>query len=243
MQDELWHTFGIQKSLQVTGTHTPAQEDLGQHEAPPHLEFGAKVEFQAIPPYLKVHCGMVTFRFFQRILNNCHEITGMPNLLQRLETLSESSVLICLIRNGYVAMALLNAANREIIKSKCIKRYTTRRGQGYSQSKSDNAKGARYSAGAALRRHNELALIEEVGVLLRAWWDEILVCYAIFWIDTDFSRQCLFANGICELGRNDPRLCTIPLTTGRPNSEEMRRCIDMLLTVEVSPSDKEHERA
>lgn len=78
-------------------------------------------------------------------------------------------------------------------------RYTTRRGQGYSQSKSDSSGGASHSAGATIRRRNELALINDVGMLLKLWWDEILSCYAIFWIDTDFSRQCLFANGICEL--------------------------------------------
>ena len=78
-------------------------------------------------------------------------------------------------------------------------RYTTRRGQGYSQSKSDSSGNASYSAGAAIRRRNELALIKEVGALLKQWWDEIASCYAVYWIDTDFSRQCLFANGVCEL--------------------------------------------
>lgn len=218
-------------------------EDFEQDEEPEDVESEDEENIQAVSPYLNVRCGMATFRFFQKIFFNYQDIKRMPSLLSKLEALNESPVLICLIRSGYVAMAVVEASNREITRSKCIKRYTTRRGQGHSQSKSDNAKGASHSAGATLRRHNELALIEEVGVLLRSWWFDITWCYGIFWIDTDFSRQCLFANGVCEFGRSDPRFHTIPFTTGRPNLEEVRRCIDMLFTIEVIPIDNEDQKA
>ena len=114
-----------------------------------------------------------------------------------------------------------------------LKRYTTRRGQGYSQSKSDNAKGASYSAGAALRRHNELALIEEVGVLLRLGGMKYIVAMPYSGLTLISHVNACLQMGFANSSGMIPRLRTIPFTTRKTKfggNEEMHW---LLFTVEM----------
>lgn len=81
-----------------------------------------QIRFQRIPPYFELKHDMITLRFFQEIFNDSHAISETSALIRELEALVNSSVLFCLIRNGYVAIALLKVNKLEIVKSKCLKK-------------------------------------------------------------------------------------------------------------------------
>jgi len=63
--------------------------------------------------------------------------------------------------SGNFTAAILNA-KAEIIKSKSLHRYTTRRKQGGGQAAQDNKNGNAQSAGAMLRRYNETELLKVI---------------------------------------------------------------------------------
>ena len=100
--------------LKKTETAPQLQEELQDSDN--------RMKVQRVPPYFELKHEMVTFRFFQEILNNGRAISEFPTLLRELEALVNSPVLFCLIRNGYVAIALVKVSNLEIVKSKCLKK-------------------------------------------------------------------------------------------------------------------------
>lgn len=62
------------------------------------------------------------------------------------------------LKSGHFAAAVFRLHDAKCIEHKSFHRYTTRKKQGGAQSSLDNSKGKAKSAGAAMRRQNELLL-------------------------------------------------------------------------------------
>lgn len=167
---------------------------------------------------------------------------------------TDPQVFLCMIGGGHFAamiVSLVPKINKKhtgfderqatVIAHKTFHRYTTRRKQGGSQSANDSAKGAAKSAGASIRRYNEMALETEIRALLTEWEDLINKCELIFVRATGSSnRRILFGPYDGQVLRhNDPRNRTFPFSTRRATQAELMRAFVDLTRVKVSKVDEE----
>lgn len=147
---------------------------------------------------------------------------------------------LCLLGGGHFAamiVSLLPNAHRqaEVLRHKTFHRYTTRRKQGGAQSASDAAKGAAQSAGSQIRRHNELALMQEIRDLLEDWKDLIRTSERWFVRAVgNTNRKVLFGYEGAVLDAKDERLRNFPFSTRRATQKEAMRCFVELTRVKVS---------
>ena len=97
-------------------------------------------------------------------------------------SMTDPQIFLCMIGGGHFAAMIVSLVPKTskrhtgvderqatVIAHKTFHRYTTRRKQGGSQSTNDSAKGAAHSAGASIRRYNEVALESEIRALLTEW--------------------------------------------------------------------------
>lgn len=116
----------------------------------------------------------------------------------------------------------LNAQQVNLLKQKSFHRYTTRRKQGGSQSANDSSGSVAHSAGASIRRYNEMALEQEIKELIKTWEPELKDCEHIF-IKANVRNRKILVNSDSCLKPKDPRLMTLPFNTRRPTSSELKR--------------------
>jgi hypothetical protein len=159
---------------------------------------------------------------------------------------------LCMIGGGHFAAMIVSTAPKvskknatherqaDVLAHKTFHRYTTRRKQGGAQSSNDSSKGAAHSAGAQIRRYNEVALMQEVRALLTEWKALIDTAELIFVRATgNANRTTLF--GPYEeqvLRHNDPRNRGFPFTTRRATQSELMRAFVELTRVKVSQVDE-----
>ena len=168
-------------------------------------------------------------------------------------TMTSPQIFLCMIGGGHFAGMVVSLAPKLgkqstgieqrqalVIAHKTFHRYTTRRKQGGAQSANDSAKGAAHSAGSSLRRYNEVALEQEIRVLLAEWRDLIGASQLLFVRATGSSnRRILFGpydNQI--LRQSDPRNRTFPFSTRRATQAELMRAFVELTRVKVSQIDE-----
>ena len=160
---------------------------------------------------------------------------------------------LCMIGGGHFAAMVVSPVpnpNKQtlwadhqprILAHKTFHRYTTRRKQGGAQSANDAAKGNAHSAGAGIRRHNEVALQAEVRGLLNDWRALIGGCELLFIrASGPANRRTLF--GPYEklvLKGDDPRIRSFPFSTRRPIKRELLRAFSELTTVKIIRREKE----
>ena len=172
---------------------------------------------------------------------------GFPSAAQHM-------FFLCMIGGGHFAAMVVSplpvsgnpAAKSEpqfkIVAHKTFHRYTTRRKQGGAQSSNDAAKGNAHSAGAGIRRHNEMALQAEVRDLLYDWRDMIAECKRLFVrASGPNNRRTLFGPyDKSVLQNSDPRLRSFPFSTRRPVKSELLRAFSELTHLKVI---KQEEKA
>ncbi|MBW0497789.1 hypothetical protein O181_037504 [Austropuccinia psidii MF-1] len=131
-----------------------------------------------------------------------------------------------------------------ILHHKTFHRYTTRRKQGGGQASHDaGGKGPAKSAGAHLRRYNELSLTQDIQDLMNSWSDSIKQSELIF-IRSSKSNLKIFFNTPDEdlefkFQRRDPRIRNLPFVTKRPTLNELKRCFNELTRIKVDIKTKE----
>ena len=168
-------------------------------------------------------------------------------------TMTSPQIFLCMIGGGHFAAMVVSLApktNRRpggveerqaiVIAHKTFHRYTTRRKQGGAQSANDSAKGAAHSAGASIRRYNEMALETEIRALLSEWKEMIDKSQLIFVRATGSSnRRTIFGPYDGQVLRhNDPRNRTFPFSTRRATQAELMRAFIELTRVKVSEVDE-----
>lgn len=146
---------------------------------------------------------------------------------------------IIMLGGGHFAAAVFKDGN--VIVHKTFHTYTVRAKQGSSQSQRDN-RGAGYakSAGASLRRYNEIQLIQHVQDITELWTQHIenssLILYRAVGPQ---NRTVLFGGKNPPIDKNDPRLRPLPFPTRRATFNEVKRVYDILTSIEIYGSAAE----
>ncbi|KAM8934025.1 tRNA endonuclease ANKZF1 [Pelodytes ibericus] len=158
-------------------------------------------------------------------------------LLNCLKVMQEQPVFLVLMAGGgHFAGAVFKG--KEVLKHKTFHRYTVRAKRGTSQAMHDaqNRSHMAKSAGAALRRYNQAALITDITNLLQSWAEHVNEAQGIF-LRTPRSDRTLFLGRNSPIPRNDPRVHGIPFITRRATFKEVQRVHAMLFTLQVYEKD------
>ncbi|XP_076349237.1 tRNA endonuclease ANKZF1-like isoform X2 [Tachypleus tridentatus] len=210
----------------VTSSDTEGDDtDGSERNSPSKARFEPKVylknkENQVIALYRSVLHGKLAVPHCQK---------DLVSLASQLP--SQMKWLIILVGGGHFAAAVFNGT--EVVCHKTFHRYTVRAKQGGSQGSKDSRQGIQpKSAGASLRRHNEMAIIQDIQALLNSWSDQVQTCDRIFYRAPSFNRVTLFGSKNPPFKKSDPRLRTIPFPTRRATFSEVQRIHRILATLE-----------
>ncbi|XP_063236288.1 tRNA endonuclease ANKZF1-like isoform X2 [Bacillus rossius redtenbacheri] len=150
--------------------------------------------------------------------------------LQRYE---KSTWLIIMLGGGHFAAAVFQGSL--VLAHKTFHSYTVRASQGGTQSSRDACSRGSHpkSAGASMRRYNEMALAQHIQDIVELWAPYLDQCELIFHRAVGHSRSVLFGGRSPLLNKADPRLRSIPFPTRRATFSEVKRIHDVLSTLEV----------
>jgi hypothetical protein len=147
---------------------------------------------------------------------------------------------VILVGGGHFSAAVFNNKNEipsninelKPIVSKSYHRYTTRRKQGGGQSRNDQAKGKAKSAGAQIRRENEMMLKSDIKKLLINWKQYLDHTSVIWFRGAIHYKSTIMGYEDASIQENDERVTKIPFTTKRPTYKEVVRCYQELNKVQ-----------
>jgi len=231
----------LENNLSSSSEDEKEEEDNSIHAGSPML----KINIQYSSPIYIYKCTLFTKAQYESINSILPQKPLSSHSLELTNLLKENYLgiwIFFLIRSGRVATAIIDNTTGTILKHKSFKKYTTRRGQGGSQSSSDSRKsgGVSHSAGASIRRHNEKQLIEDVQALLKEYSPFVKVAKLIFWTDTQTAKSSLFPSSSISSSSSssqhqplllpqDKRLRRIPISTsGNPTFAELVSCYNKL---------------
>ncbi|KAI3701050.1 hypothetical protein L2E82_45693 [Cichorium intybus] len=120
-----------------------------------------------------------------------------------------------------------------IVAHKTFHRYVIRAKSGKKQSSEDGSGKIANSAGASIRRHNELALKKDIQELLATWKPYFDSSSSIF-IHTPSKNKKLLFNGENPLFNSQKNIIKhIPLTVKRPTFKEAQRLYKILTQISI----------
>lgn len=122
---------------------------------------------------------------------------------------------------------------------KSFHKYVVRAKAGGKQSTQDGTGKYAKSAGSRLRRHNEMALENDIASTLTAWKETLASCNLIFFAAPGSNSRLLFVGDAPLLDKADQRIRKVPFVTRRPTFSEAQRVVRILLTVYCIPQKKE----
>ncbi|KAL3348910.1 hypothetical protein AABB24_022196 [Solanum stoloniferum] len=144
--------------------------------------------------------------------------------------------IVLLARGGHFAGCVFDGTTA--VAHKTFHRYVIRAKAGKKQSSKDASGKMAHSAGASIRRYNELALKKEIQDLFTAWKPYFADSSCIFIHAPSNNRQLFFEGDrpyfVCQLNviRN------IPLTVRRPTYKEARRIYGLLTQVSFEVNEE-----
>ncbi|XP_028798032.1 ankyrin repeat and zinc finger domain-containing protein 1 isoform X2 [Neltuma alba] len=169
------------------------------------------------------------------VMNMGDNILNENEVIERLKSLTleprnKSRLRIVLLASGgHFAGCVFDGD--ELVAHKTFHRYVVRAKAGKKQSTKDATGRAAHSAGASLRRHNELALRKEIQELLTGWRAYFDASNCIFVHDPSSSRQLLFDGERPYFSNQHNVTRSIPLTVRRPTLREAKRVYSQLTQV------------
>ncbi|XP_074515599.1 tRNA endonuclease ANKZF1 isoform X1 [Sebastes fasciatus] len=155
-----------------------------------------------------------------------------------LKAISKNTVWVVLMTGGgHFAGAVFQG--KEVLQHKTFHRYTVRAKRGTAQGLRDsqNRSHTPKSAGAALRRHNEAALVKDIQDLLVSWAEHLKEASAIFLRSPSYNKSIFFTGRAAPFDKKDPRIHTLPFATRRATFREAQRVHEVLSTVNVYGKD------
>ncbi|XP_040057135.1 tRNA endonuclease ANKZF1 isoform X2 [Gasterosteus aculeatus] len=155
-----------------------------------------------------------------------------------LRAISQQTVWVILMTGGgHFAGAVFQG--KEVLQHKTFHRYTVRAKRGTAQGLRDaqNRGHAPKSAGAALRRYNEGALVKDIQDLLVSWAEHLKEASAIFVRAPSYNKSIFFGGRAAPFEKKDRRIHAIPFPTRRATFREARRVHEVLSTVHVYGKD------
>ena len=140
---------------------------------------------------------------------------------------------ILMLGGGHFAGAIFRG--REVLVHKTFHAYTVRAKQGGSQASADNKSGSSHpkSAGASLRRYNEMSLMQHIQEIMETWRENFNQCQLVFYRATSGNKKVLFGAKDSAIEKNDDRLRSIPFQTRRATFKEVKRVHELLNKVDV----------
>ncbi|KAI3681636.1 hypothetical protein L6452_36438 [Arctium lappa] len=125
-----------------------------------------------------------------------------------------------------------------VVAHKTFHRYVIRAKAGKKQSSKDASGKIAHSAGASIRRHNELALKKEIRELLAAWKPYFDASSCIFVHAPSDNRQLLYDGETPYFSCQKRTIRRIPLTVRRPTFKEARRLYNILTQISIEPDEE-----
>ncbi|XP_050386642.1 uncharacterized protein LOC126802963 isoform X1 [Argentina anserina] len=157
---------------------------------------------------------------------SCDELLGRLNAVVHEPRDNTCFRVVLLASGGHFAGCVFDG-NR-IVAHKTFHRYVVRAKSGKKQSSNDASRFA-HSAGASLRRHNELALKKDIQELLAAWKPFFDASSCVF-VYAPSSNHQLLSNGEKPYF-SQQKVRNIPITIRRPTMKEARRIYEQLTQV------------
>lgn len=155
-----------------------------------------------------------------------------------LKCISKKTVWVILMTGGgHFAGAVFQG--KEVIQHKTFHRYTVRAKRGTAQGLRDSQNRSHMpkSAGAALRRYNEAALVKDIQDLLASWAEHLKQASAIFVRASRYNKTIFFGGRAPLLDKKDPRFHTLPFATRRATFREVQKVHEVLSTIHVYGKD------
>ncbi|XP_073503432.1 tRNA endonuclease ANKZF1 isoform X2 [Phyllobates terribilis] len=155
-------------------------------------------------------------------------------LLSCVKRLQEQPPVMVILMAGGGHFAGAVYRGKEVMKHKTFHRYTVRAKRGTAQSVHDawNCGHTAKSAGAALRRYNQAALMADINQLLQSWTEHIKEAQGIF-LRAPRSDKTLFLGRNSPITKKDPRVLGIPFCTRRATYREVHRVHTHLFTLQL----------
>ncbi|KAI9193746.1 uncharacterized protein BJ171DRAFT_524418 [Polychytrium aggregatum] len=179
-------------------------------------------------------------RFYKQALSLSASEHGDPakclKQLQEYQSKQPVTWTLIMLGSGHFAGAVFDCKTGKALVHKTLHRYTTRRKQGGAQSSNDNSKGKAKSAGAQLRRYNEMALREDIRRLMEEWKEHIRQSDLVFVRVPVRSRSVVFCDPAI-LEPSSDKVRGFPFTTRRPTFGELQRCLQELCWFRVETTD------
>lgn len=188
------------------------------------------------------------YGFYRHLFNNKFNNTTLGSLQQSSFGSKKRTWTIIMLGGGHFAGCVIDvgaskgpgerAVDKQvkIIAHKTFHRYTTRRKQGKSQSTQDSAFGAANSAGAQIRRHNEVMLQQEVRATLSQWRQHIEGSELVLVHAPSNNRKVVFSYEGAVLDMATVK--SIPFVTRRPTLNELKRVFLEMTTVKITQVDE-----
>lgn len=145
--------------------------------------------------------------------------------------------IVLLASGGHFAGCVFDGNN--VVAQKTFHRYVVRAKAGKKQSLKDGSGRAAHSAGASLRRYNELALKKDIQELLLSWKPYFDACTSVFIYAPSNNRQLLFSGEKPYFGHSQSVARNISFTVRRPTLKEAKRIYNQLTQVAYENGEKE----
>eukprot|EP00249_Psilotum_nudum_P006344 c19656_g1_i1 orf=820-2871(-) len=165
------------------------------------------------------------------------------DLLKRLKSLASDITeqkkiwVLLLAKGGHFAGCVYDLRGGSLLAHKTYHRYVVRGKAGGKQSTKDATGRAPKSAGASLRRYNEMALQKEIREVLGIWKGYLESASCIFVHAPSSNSQAFFGGEDRPLDRHDARIRHIPFTTRRPTLKEVNRVFHLLAAINYMEED------
>lgn len=160
------------------------------------------------------------------------------DVISSLKTINQKTVWVILMTGGgHFAGAVFEG--KQVVHHKTFHRYTVRAKRGTAQGLRDSQNRGHMakSAGAALRRYNEAALVKDIQDLLLTWAEHLNRASAVFVRAPSYNKTIFFGGRGGPLQKNDPRIRSLPFATRRATFREVQRVHEVLSTVQVYGKD------
>ncbi|PWA99070.1 Ankyrin repeat-containing protein [Artemisia annua] len=141
-----------------------------------------------------------------------------------------------LVSGGHFAGCVFDGSS--VVAHKTFHRYVVRAKAGQKQPSEDAGGKIAHSAGASIRRHNELALKKEIRELLAAWKPYFDASTCILIHAPSHNRQLLFDGENSYFSCQKNAIRHIPLTVRRPTLKEVQRLYKILTQISTEPDEE-----
>ncbi|KAL5792552.1 hypothetical protein ACOSP7_001146 [Xanthoceras sorbifolium] len=144
---------------------------------------------------------------------------------------------VLLARAGHFAGCVFDG--NSVVVHKTFHRYVVRAKAGKKQSSKDASGRTIHSAGASLRRYNELALKKDIQELLSSWKPYFDDSFCVFIHAPSTNRQLLFNGDKPYFSNHRCAIQNVPLTVRRPTLKETQRVYKQLTQVAYEEDGKD----